>query len=72
MGKKAPGTDDEFYLLDLELEAADEPRTWKVNFGQRVPNGAEEMVAEGSELQVAFAGDQVAVDWPTSSGGRFS
>jgi hypothetical protein len=72
MGKKAPGTDDEFYLLDLELEAAHEPRTWKVNFGQRVPNGAEEMVAEGSELQVAFAGDLVAVDWPASSGGRFS
>jgi hypothetical protein len=30
------------------------------------------MVAEGSELLVAFAGDLVAVDWPATSGGRFS
>jgi hypothetical protein len=76
MGKKAPGTDDEFYLLDLELKADDEPQPWKVNFGMRVPKGAEAMVAEGSEVQVAFAavGDpgQVAIDWPATSGGRFS
>lgn len=72
LGKKAPGTDDEFFLLDLMLSAEDEPKSWKANFGQRVPKGAEGMVAEGSELQVAFAGDQVAVDWPASSGGRFS
>ncbi len=76
MGKKAPGTDDEFFLLDLELKADDEPRTWKVNFGMRVPKGAEEMVAKGEELQVAFGAvgnpDQVAVDWPATSGGRFS
>ena len=74
MGKKAPGTDDEFYLLDLELRADDEPSTWKANFGQRVPQGAEGMVAEGSELQVAFSapGGLVAVDWPATSGGRFS
>ena len=76
MGKKAPGTDDEFYLLDLELKAEDEPRTWKVNFGMRVPKGAEAMVSEGKELQVAFAAvgdpDQVAVDWPATSSGRFS
>jgi hypothetical protein len=42
----------------------------------RVPKGAEEMVAVGSELQVAFTAvgdpDQTAVDWPASSGGRFS
>jgi hypothetical protein len=76
MGKKAPGTDDEFYLLDLELKADDEPRSWKVNFGMRVPNGAEEMVVEGRELQVAFSAvgnpDQVAVDWPATSNGRYS
>ena len=76
MGKKAPGTDDEFYLLDLELEAADEPRSWKVNFGMRVPKGAEGMVAKGKELEVAFAAagdpDRVAVDWPATSNGRFS
>jgi hypothetical protein len=72
LGKKAPGTDDEFFLLDLELTAEDEPKSWKANFGQRVPKGAEGMVSVGSELQVAFAGGQVAVDWPTTSGGRFS
>lgn len=72
LGKKAPGTDDEFFLLDLELRADDEPGTWKANFGQRVPKGAEGMVAVGSELQVAYAADQVAVDWPATSGGRFS
>jgi hypothetical protein len=72
MGKKAPGTDDEFFLLDLELDAQDEQKTWKANFGQRVPKGAEEMVAQGQKLEVAYAGDQVAVDWPATSGGRFS
>ena len=72
MGKKAPGTDDEFYLLDLELRADGKPKSWKANFGQRVPKGAESMVAEGSELQVAYAGNQVAVDWPATSGGQFS
>jgi hypothetical protein len=76
MGKKAPGTDDEFYLLGLEVKTDDEPQPWKVSFGMRVPKGAEEMVAVGSELQVAFTAvgdpDQTAVDWPASSGGRFS
>jgi hypothetical protein len=72
MEKKAPGTDDEFYLLDLELRADGDPKTWKANFGQRVPKGAEEMVAPSQELQVAYAGNQVAVDWPATSGGRFS
>jgi hypothetical protein len=72
IGKKAPGTDDDFFLLDLELRADGEPKSWKANFGQRVPKGAEEMVGEGSELQVAYDESQVAVDWPATSGGRFS
>jgi hypothetical protein len=76
MGKTAPGTDDEFYLLQLVLHADDEPKSWKVEFGQRVPKGAEEMVAEGEELQVSFTAvddaDRTAVDWPATSGGRFS
>jgi hypothetical protein len=72
MGKKAPGTDDEFFLLDLELAVDDHPKSWKANFGQRVPKGAEEMVAAGKQLQVAYAGSQVAVDWPATSNGRFS
>jgi len=71
LGKKAPGTDDEFFLLDLELTADDEPKPWKANFGQRVPRGAEAMVAEGEQLQVAFDGNLVAVDWPASSDGRY-
>jgi hypothetical protein len=41
-----------------------------------VPGGAEGLLAEGSELEVAFLevdeGDSVAVDWPSSTGGRFS
>ena len=72
MGKKAPGTDDEFFLLDLELSSDEEQAPWKANFGQRVPKGAEAMVAEGEELQVAYAQGLVAVDWPASSDGRFS
>jgi hypothetical protein len=72
MGKKAPGTDDEFFLLNLELRADGEQKSWKANFGQRVPKGAEEMVAAGKELQVAYADNLVAVDWPATSGGRFS
>jgi hypothetical protein len=76
MGQKAPGTDDEFYLLDLELRADDVPRSWKVSFGMRVPKGAEEMVAVGSEIQVAFTAvgdpDQTAVDWRATSNGRYS
>jgi hypothetical protein len=76
MGKKASGTDDEFFLLQLEVRAADEPEPWKVEFGQRVPRGAEGMVARGQELQVAFAapagGSPTAVDWPATSDGRFS
>jgi hypothetical protein len=72
MGKKAPGTDDEFFLLDLELSSDEEPNPWKANFGQRVPQGAEELVAEGRELEVAYDGGLVAVDWPASSDGRFA
>jgi hypothetical protein len=76
MGKKMPGTEDEFFMLELEVSADDEPKSWKVSFGQRVPNGAESMVAPGGELQVAFAAvgdpDLTSVDWPTTSNGRFS
>ena len=71
MGKKAPGTDDEFFLLDLELTADGEPKPWRANFGQRVPKGAEGMVAQGERLQVAYQGDLVAVDWPATSDGRY-
>jgi hypothetical protein len=74
LGQTAPGTEDEFFLLVLELRAAGES-PWSVRFGQRVPQGAEPLVAPGRELQVAFGAvgedDAVAVDWPASSGGRY-
>src|SRR5262245_36342608 len=72
MGRNAPGTDDEFFLLDLELTAEHESKPWRANFGQRVPKGAEEMVAAGRELEVAYEGGLVAGDWPATSGGRYS
>src|SRR4051794_29351787 len=76
MGKRAPGTDDEFFLLQLEVHADDEPKPWNVEFGQRVPQGAEGMVAGGEQLQVAFTSvgdsDSVALDWPATSNGRFA
>ena len=75
LGQKAPGTEDEFFLLVLELRAAGES-PWSVRFGQRVPRGAESLVAPGCELQVAFSAvgedDAVAVDWPATSGGLYS
>jgi hypothetical protein len=41
-----------------------------------VPAGAEETVREGAELTVAYLevddGHSAAVDWPATSGGRFS
>jgi hypothetical protein len=74
LGQKAPGTEDEFFVLVLELRAAGES-PWSVRFGQRVPQGAESLVAPGCELQVAFSAvgedDAVAVDWPASSGGLY-
>lgn len=74
LGQRAPGTEDEFFLLVLELRAAGES-PWSVRFGQRVPQGAESLVAPGCELQVAFSAvgedDAVAVDWPASSGGLY-
>ena len=43
---------------------------------QRVPPGAEELLTAGSELAVAYAKRKsdrdVAIDWPGSTGGRYS
>jgi hypothetical protein len=75
LGQKVPGTEDEFFLLLLEVRA-DGEAPWSVRFGQRVPKGAEPLVAPGCELQVAFSAvgedDAVAVDWPATSGGRYT
>jgi hypothetical protein len=50
MGKKAPGTDDEFFLLDLELRAEDEPKSWKAKLR---PAGAEKRRGDGRRGQGA-------------------
>jgi hypothetical protein len=75
-GKTAPGTDDPIYVLRLELRADSEGQAWSVQIGQRVPRGAEEMVAAGRELVAAYLevdeGDSVAIDWPASTGGKYS
>jgi hypothetical protein len=76
LGSNAPGTEDPFFLLVLELQSEDEAQAWTVRFGQRVPKGAEDLVAPGSKLQVAYSAvnddEAVAVDWPATSGRRFS
>ena len=63
-------------MIAVELTSDDEPEAWKVAVGQRVPKGAEELIAGGSTLEAAYMevdeGDSVAIDWPASSGGRFS
>jgi hypothetical protein len=72
----APGTKDPMFLLNLELRSESEAKPWKVEIGQRVPEGAHKMIEPGSELTVAYLevdeGDSVAVDWPGSTEGRFT
>lgn len=76
LGMAASGTDDPVYELVMEMRAESEPKPWTVRIGQRVPKEAEELVKNGMELQVAYLevdeGDSAAVDWPGSTGGRFS
>jgi hypothetical protein len=76
-GQKSPGTDDEIYAIELELRSDEERKPWRVRINQRVPRGAEDLVAEGSELKVAYGKKKsdpgtTAIDWPGSTGGRFS
>lgn len=75
LDKTAPGSGDPLFLMNLELRSGAEPKPWKVQIGQRVPKGAEGLIAEGSELQVAYMevdkGDSVAVDWRATSDGKF-
>jgi hypothetical protein len=72
----APGSGDPMYELVMEMRSEDESKPWRIRIGQRVPAEAEEMVSEGSELTVAYLevddGHSAAVDWPATSGGRFS
>ena len=73
---KAPGSGDPMYELVMSLRSDAEPETWQIRIGQRVPAGAEDLVRKGAELTVAYLevdeGHSAAVDWPASSGGRFS
>jgi hypothetical protein len=76
-GQKSPGTDDDIYVIDLELRADDEPRPWRITLHQRVPRGAEGLVVPGAKLSVAYGRRKddpgtTAIDWPGSTGGRFT
>jgi hypothetical protein len=72
----APGTGDPMYELVMEMRSESESKPWRIRIGQRVPAEAEKMVSEGSKLTVAYLevddGHSAAVDWPATSGGRFS
>jgi hypothetical protein len=76
LDRTAPGSGDPLYLMSLELRSEAEANPWRVQIGQRVPKGAEDRIANGSELQVAYMevdeGDSVAVDWKATTGGEFS
>ena len=69
-GIKVLGTADPIFMLTLELRCDEEPEPWQVKFGQRVPEGAEEHVSPGKELQVAYDNSgqdaKVSVDWPAT------
>jgi hypothetical protein len=73
---KAPGSGDPMYELVMEMRSEAETDPWAIRIGQRVPTGAEKLAAKGGELTVAYLevdeGHSAAVDWPASTGGRFS
>jgi hypothetical protein len=73
---KAPGSGDPMYELIMEMRSDTETNPWTIRIGQRVPAGAEKLVKVGDELTVAYLevdeGHSAAVDWPASTGGRFS
>lgn len=72
----APGSDGKIWEISLELRAESERRPWAVRIYQRVPSGAEVLLSPGSQLKVGYAkrksNRDVAIDWPGSTGGRFS
>jgi hypothetical protein len=73
---KAPGSGDPMYELVMEMRSDTEAEPWAIRIGQRVPAGGEDLVKKGAELTVAYLevddGHSAAVDWPATSGGRFS
>jgi hypothetical protein len=71
-----PGSDGQIWEITMELRSELERKPWEVTIHQRVPAGAEALLSPGSELRVAYAkrksNRDVAIDWPGSSGGRYS
>jgi hypothetical protein len=71
-----PGSDGRIWDITMELRSDSERKPWTVTIHQRVPTGAEELLAPGSELKVGYArrrsNRDVAIDWPGSSGGRYA
>jgi hypothetical protein len=72
----APGSGDPMYELVMEMRSDAETEPWAIRIGQRVPAGAEKLVRKDGELTVAYLevddGHSAAVDWPATTGGRFS
>ena len=70
------GSDGQIWQITMKLHAELERKPWEVTIYQRVPAGAEELLFPGSELRVGYARRKsdrdVAIDWPGSSGGRYS
>jgi len=70
------GSDGQIWQIRMELRSELERKPWEVSIYQRVPTGAEVLLSPGSELTVAYARRKsdrdVAIDWPGSSGGRYS
>ena len=70
------GSDGRIWQITMELRSESERRPWEVTIYQRVPTGAEVLISAGSELRVGYArrksNRDVAIDWPASSGGRYS
>lgn len=71
-----PESDGRIWQITMELHSEHERKPWEVTIYQRVPTGAEALLSPGSELRVGYAkrnsDRDVAIDWPASSGGRYS
>ena len=70
------GSDGQIWQITMELRSELERKPWEVTIHQRVPTGAEALLSSGSELKVGYAKRKsdrdVAIDWPGSTGGRYS
>ncbi len=70
------GSDGQIWRITMQLHSELERKPWEVTIYQRVPTGAELLLSSGSELKVGYAKRKsdrdVAIDWPGSSGGRYS